>query len=504
MGLRASKNRQILDGRARQMLSRRSFLSSSALAAVTHGQSRTVSTPNIVYVLADDLGWGDLHCYNSLSGIPTPNLDRLAAEGMRFTDMHSPSAVCTPTRYGILTGRYCWRTELKKGVLWGYSPNLIDEGRLTVPALLKKHGYYTAGVGKWHLGLGSGEKTDYSKALKPGPLDHGFDYYFGIPASLDMEPYVYVENDRATEQPSASTPGSTTPRGVFWRGGPKAPKFDFRNVLPTLINRATSIVEERARRKDVPWFLYLPLTAPHTPWLPASANKGQSKAGDYGDFVVAVDEAVGSILRVLDETKQTDNTLFIFTSDNGADWKEEDKEKYAHRANAHWRGEKADIWEAGHRIPFMARWPKHIRAGTASSHLGCLTDLFATVADVVGAVLPDGAGEDSFSLTPALFHRTVGPVRKSVVHHSSEGMFAIREKDWKLVAGLGSGGFSKPQRLEPGPGDPIGQLYNLRQDPAEKQNLYAKHPDVVQRLTQLLQKVQSDGRSRPVVAAASA
>src|SRR5712692_7578911 len=213
--------------------------------------------PNIVYVLCDDLGWGDLGCYNPESAIPTPNADRLASQGVRFTDMHSPSAVCTPTRYGILTGRYCWRSRLKKGVLWGYSPNLIEQGRLTIPTMLRQRGYYTAGVGKWHLGLGSAEKADYTQRLTPGPRDHGFDYYFGIPASLDMEPYLYIENDHAVEQPTAQTPGSKEPRGLFWRPGPIAPHFKIPEVLPTLTSKAISLIADRAVKPSQPFFLYL-------------------------------------------------------------------------------------------------------------------------------------------------------------------------------------------------------------------------------------------------------
>src|SRR4051794_12423239 len=231
-------------------MNRRSFLGSlAALPAMAAPR-----LPNIVYVLADDLGWGDLRCYNAESAIPTPHADRFASQGMRFTDMHSSSAVCTPTRYGIMTGRYCWRSPLKSGVLWGYSPNLIEPGRLTVPAMLKRQGYYTAGVGKWHLGLGSAEKTEYAKPLRPGPVDHGFDYYFGIPASLDMDPYLYFENDRAVEQPTAETPGQNAPRGVFWRPGPIAPGFDIPQVLPTLTSKAESIVRERTG-KSQPLFL---------------------------------------------------------------------------------------------------------------------------------------------------------------------------------------------------------------------------------------------------------
>lgn len=376
-------------------LSRRDFCKSVGLASLASTLPAAESRPNIVYILADDLGWGDLGCYNRESAVPTPNADRLAAQGIRFTDMHSPSAVCTPTRYGVLTGRYCWRTSLKKGVLWGYSPNLIETGRMTVASLLKAQGYYTAGVGKWHLGLGTAEKVDYTKPLRPGPLDHGFDYYFGIPASLDMDPYLYFENDRTVEQPTAHTEGRNEPRGVFWRPGPIAPGLKIDQVLPTLTQKAVSVLRERAAKPGQPFFLYFPLTAPHTPWVPNDEFRGRSKAGDYGDFTAQVDAALGEVMRTLEETGLAHSTLIVFTSDNGAHWTPEDKEKFTHRANAGWRGMKADIWEAGHRVPFVARWPGKIRPGAVAEELGCLTDLLATVAEITGQKLPDDAGEDS-------------------------------------------------------------------------------------------------------------
>lgn len=456
----------------------------------------TPSPPNIVYVLADDLGWGDLGCYNPDSAIPTPHANRFARQGVRFTDMHSPSAVCTPTRYGILTGRYCWRSRLKQGVLEGYSPSLIEPGRLTVPALLRQSGYYTAGLGKWHLGLGDRDKTDYTQPLRPGPVDRGFDYYFGIPSSLDFEPYLFFENDRAVEQPTSYTKGSTEPRGVFWRPGAIAPRFEFPKVLPTLTDKAVSMIQERGRKPKQPFFLYFALPAPHTPWVPVEPFVGRSKAGLYGDFVAQVDDTFGRVLRALDEARLSENTLVIFTSDNGAHWTPEDKAKWPHRANANWRGMKADIYDAGHRIPFLARWPGKIKPRTTSDQLGCLTDLMATAADIAGFKLPDNAGEDSFDLLPALRGQARSPIRESVVHHSNQGMFSIRAQNWKLELGLGSGGFSKPVHEDAAPGGPPGQLYDLTKDPGESENVYLKHPDVVARLTALLDRYRQQGYSR--------
>jgi arylsulfatase A len=478
-----------------RLISRRGLLHSLGAAGVGRGLYAAARLPNIVYVLADDLGWGDLGCYNQRSAIPTPNADRLAKQGVRFTDMHSPSAVCSPTRYGIMTGRYCWRSALKKGVLWGYSPNLIENGRLTVPRMLRRAGYYTAGVGKWHLGLGRREKTDYEQPLRPGPLDHGFDYYFGIPASLDMEPYLYFENDRAAEKLVAKTEGRKDPRGVFWRPGPMAPHFNFQEVLPTLADKTISILRERAARPQ-PFFLYFAMTAPHTPWVPKNAYVGRSKAGLYGDFVCQVDDVLGRLLRALDETGAAENTLVIFTSDNGADWKPEDKARFAHRANADWRGEKADIWDGGHRIPFLARWPGHIPEGSVSDQLGCLTDLMATAAALSRQRLPENAGEDSYNMLPAMLGTAARPIREAIVHHSNAGMFSIRQDEWKLELGLGSGGFSEPAHIDPVPGGPQGQLYNIAEDPGETDNLWLKHPEIVKRLAALLERYQRQGYSR--------
>lgn len=474
---------------------RRDWIAGLSSMLVSPRLSAAPEKPNIVYVLADDLGWGDLGCYNRESAVPTPNVDRLASQGVRFTDMHSPSAVCTPTRYGILTGRYCWRSRLKRGVLGGYSPNLIEPGRLTVPSLLKSQGYYTAGVGKWHLGLGHDEKTDFAKPLRPGPLDHGFDYYYGIPASLDMDPYVYFENDRVEQAPTGSTPGQNSPRGVFWRPGAAAPGFQVENTLPKLTAKALGILQERARAPRQPFFFYFALTAPHTPWVPLDKFRGRSRAGLYGDFVAQVDDVVGQVARLLDDTGMSRNTLLVFTSDNGAHWTPEDKAQFAHRANANWRGMKADIWDAGHRIPFMARWPGRIAPKSVSDELGCLVDLAATVADITGVTLPDDAAEDSFSLMPALHGRS--GLRDAVVHHSMDGMFSIRQGPWKLSLGRGSGGFSKPVRIEVRPGDPEGELYDIAADPAESHDLYSSRPDVVGRLSALLQRYQKEGRSRP-------
>ncbi len=458
-----------------------------------------LARPNVVLVLADDLGYGDPGCYNAESKIPTPNIDRLAAAGVRFTDAHSPSSVCTPTRYGVLTGRYAWRTRLTKGVLDGYSPALIEPGRVTLASLLQGHGYHTACIGKWHLGLGDAPQTDYTQPLSPGPNAAGFDEAFFVPASLDMPPYVFVHNERSTSPPVDEIAGSKMRRhggGGYWREGAIAAGFRHVDTLPVLAERAVALVRQQSAA--TPFFLYFPLTAPHTPWMPTDEFRGRTSADYYGDFVAQVDATLGRVLDALNERQLADSTLVIFTSDNGAHWQPSDVEQLKHRANAHWRGQKADVWEGGHRVPFVVRWPGVVAPGERSDELVCLTDLMATVAEIVGDPLPSDAGEDSFSILPALRARpSSGPRRKAIVHHSIDGTFAIRCGPWKLITKLGSHGFSAPRDIEPTPGGPQGQLYHLDDDPAEQHNQWLNQPEMVEQLTQLLTRYQQSGRSRP-------
>jgi len=495
---------------------RRDFLRTltSAAAALAVGgpagwirAEESSSYPDIVVIMADDMGYGDLGCYNKDSKIPTPNMDRIAAEGIRFTDAHAPSAVCTPTRYGLLTGRYCWRSRLKRGVLGGYSPLLIDTNRLTLASLLKRRGYATACIGKWHLGLGNRSRTDFSKPLVPGPNQLGFDYFFGISASLDMPPYCYIENDRPTQLPSQTIGPGDPRKDGWWRKGAIAPDFKHIEVLPKLTEKATQFIRDHHRKSPKqPMFVYFALPAPHCPIAPAPFVRGRSRAGGYGDYVVEVDWTVGEVLKALEQTGRAHNTLIIVTSDNGSPARTKIKrqpysliELFDHYPNGPWRGIKADIWDGGHREPFIARWPARIPAGTVSDQLICLTDLMATFAAIVGEKLPPDAGEDSFNILPALLGRKLQePIRSAIVHHSGSGMFAIRQGHWKLILGRGSGGFTKPSRIKPAPGEPQGQLYNLKDDPAEKHNLWAERPDIVRSLTELLQKYQQQGYSRPM------
>ena len=467
--------------------------------------------PNIVFILADDMGIGDAGCYNPESKIPTPNIDQLAAAGMRFTDAHSPCSVCTPTRYGVLTGRYSWRTRLKSGVLWGYSRCLIGPERLTVAQMLKAQGYRTACVGKWHLGFQSPDiaedgmpndrpeltadhphAVDYAQPLRPGPVTVGFDYFFGIPASLDMYPYLYVENDRPVEAPTselAASQGRREGGGGFWRGGPAAPGFQPVDVLPKLAEKAVAWVDMQTAEQ--PFFLYFPLSAPHKPYVPTPEFKNRSQAGYYGDFVAQVDTVVGQIMSQLDERNLARNTLFIVTSDNGARWNAKDKQQFKHLANLTYRGQKADIWEGGHRVPFVARWPAQTPAGSTCDQTVCLTDLTATAAVLAGAKLPDQAAEDSVDISPLLKGSTA-QVRAATIHHSMDGTFAIRMGRWKLIEGnLASGGFSQPRQIQPQADGPQGQLYDLVEDPQETNNRYADQPKVVARLLSNLNQIRS-------------
>lgn len=469
--------------------------------------------PNVVVVVADDLGWGDLRCYNPESKIPTPQLDKLAKEGLRFTDAHSPSSVCTPTRYSLLTGRYAWRTRLQSGVLWGYSPPLIDPRRPTLASVLSKAGYRTAGFGKWHLGLDYPTREpaafgdlpepaadvsliDYARPFRSGPLTAGFQTFFGIPASLDMDPYFFLVGDRVERAPSGRTLGGQHQRqgGTgFFRAGPAAPEFSPQACLPRVMEEAEMFLWRQPTNQ--PFFLYVALTAPHDPWVPSPAWKARSGAGDYGDFVAQVDDRIGSLLRVLEKRELARQTLVLVTSDNGAHWTPDDIRRYGHQANGAWRGMKADLFEGGHRVPLLARWPAgHVAEGTETDALVGLQDVFATVLDVCRVPTPSRAGEDSLSFRRVL--EGGSSKRRSLVHHSVNGSFALREGRWKLLLTADSGGWSEPTPgSETAKGRPTVQLYNLESDPAETGNLAASRPDVVAKMTAALEEMVKDGRS---------
>jgi len=462
--------------------------------------------PNVVLILADDMGYGDLSCLNADSKIDTPHVDRLAAEGMTFTDAHASSAVCSPSRYSILTGRYAWRGSLQRGVLGPLEAPLIEPDVLTWPEMLRAAGYHTACIGKWHLGLdwpfrhprttaglnwrgpeivAAAEDIDCRAPIRGGPLDRGFDRYFGVDVP-NFPPYCFIEGDHAVGVPRVQKPDA-----MFGTPGPMLEGWDLEAILPALTRRAVAYVEERAAEGG-PFFLYFPLTAPHTPIAPIARFRGKSRAGIYGDFVMQVDHVVGQVSEALRRTGQERDTLLIVTSDNGSPGRNGSLEApgtvietYGHNPSWILRGMKADAWDGGHRIPFIARWPGQIPAGARCDALICLMDLMATHAAILGCALGPDVAEDSFSILPYLLGERVDePIRDALVHHSSKGMYGLRRGPWKLIAGQGSGGFS------PDPVttvyDPPGQLYHMGEDIRERHNRYRERPDLVYELSALL------------------
>jgi arylsulfatase A-like enzyme len=499
-----------------------------------------MNQPNIIYFFVDDMGYGDASCLNPEGKIHTPNIDRLAREGMIFTDAHSTSAVCSPSRYSVLTGRYNWRSTLQKGIVPVYGDPLIDGDRLTVPGYLKQHGYHTACIGKWHLGQGwdfdpdreyfypyngygaaapeSGhphpatpeEQATWAKAFsKPttgGPTRRGFDYYFGVDIP-NWPPYCFLENDRTVGTPSEWLPEHLLGDNLAAFPGPAMPYWNFEQLLPTWGAKAEDYIGKRAREEE-PFFLYMAMTSPHTP---LSVNKrfiGKSGLHNlYADLVIETDHVFGQVLDALKKYGIEDNTLVMFTSDNGCahyigantDGRgncESALEPQGHFPSGPYRGYKSDAWDGGHRIPCLARWPGKIEAGSTCHQLVSLSDLMATCADILNAPLPDTAGEDSISMLP-LFRDPETPVRENVVHHSFHGKFAIRNGRWKLVLCPGSGGWTHRDEDAVKEGLPLVQLYDMQADPGEQQNLYREHPEIVEELRALLEKQVADGRSTP-------
>ncbi|VGO11769.1 Arylsulfatase [Pontiella desulfatans] len=456
--------------------------------------------PNILYILADDLGYGDVSCLNpELGKINTPHMDRLAREGMTFTDAHTSSSVCTPTRYSILTGRYNWRTELQAQVLMGFDQPLITPDRLTVAGLLKEQGYRTACIGKWHLGLGlptiGGEamdtegltNVDWKGAIAGGPVDLGFDYFYGISASLNIPPYVYIENNRVV--------GDEIVMHKKGRKGPKEKNFDDVQTLPILTRKTIEYIQRQDA--STPFFIYCSLTSPHTPLVPTDEWKGKSGIGDYGDFVMHTDAIIGEIVDALDAAGLGENTIVVVTSDNGCSkWCGTAKLlEQGHHFSGIYRGSKGDLWEGGHRVPFLVRWPAKVKAGSMCDQLISLNDLMATCAELTGAPMPATAGEDSVSFLPALSGKAIVSSRAGVVHHSFSGHFAYRMDRWKLLLAKASGGWTSPTEEE-APADALkAQLYDMEADPGETTNLYASHPEVVERLYRQLEADVKRGRS---------
>jgi arylsulfatase A len=463
-------------------------------------QKRLTPRPNIVYILADDFGYGDLRALNPERGkIPTPHLDRLASQGMRFTDAHSGSSVCTPTRYGLLTGRYAWRTRLQRGVLDGTDdPPLISADRLTVASLLKRHGYATAAIGKWHLGFDSVRPTasqvdepqtkkgnqgrtgeaglPVGSRIVEGPLARGFDTFWGCSNARTMSGL--IENDEVIENIQPVT------------------------MLPRLGQRVVDYIHQQSQsaKAGKPFFLYVPLTSPHTPILPTPEWQGKSGLGSYGDFVMQTDSVVGDLLDALDRAGISENTLVVFTADNGCSPAAgtNELEKQGHYASGPFRGYKADIWEGGHRVPFLVRWPGKVQPNSTSSQTICLVDLMATCAEILGEKLPKDAAVDSVSILPALLGSDTSPLREAVVHHSIDGKFAIRQGKWKLELCSGSGGWGSPKDAEATlQGKPDVQLYDLSSDISETKNVHLEYPEIVERLSRLLEQYIANGRSTP-------
>ncbi len=491
----------------------------SASSRTTKGSASALK-PNVIFILADDWGLGDVKTYGGdRCQIETPHMDRLAEKGMKFTDAHSSSSVCTPTRYSVLTGRYNWRSTKKAGVLNGFSPHLIKPGRETVASMLQKNGYHTCMIGKWHLGMNfpttdgkapSDSNTDWKGQIKNGPNAVGFDYYYGISASLDMPPYIWIENDRFV--------GECTTEKRFLRKGAAHADFEAVDVLPVLTQKAVAYIKKRAEG-DKPFFLYMPLASPHTPIVPSKNFQGKSPVGAYGDFVMETDWSVGEVVKAVEEAGIAGNTLIIVTADNGCSnmaregFKKKDQlifrtgdnapeQPGKHYASDIYRGHKADIYEGGHRVPFIARWDGTVKAGTVAGEPVCLVDLFATCADMVGVEVADTAAEDSVSILPVLTGTAKAPVREAVIHHSINGSFAIRKGKWKLAFCPGSGGWTNPKPGKPAQLKKLAayervQLFDMEADPAETSNLSGKHPELVQQLTQLAEKYIADGRSTP-------
>lgn len=481
----------------------------SAISLPLYSQGR----PNVVIILADDLGIGDVSAYNESSAWETPNIDKLAARGMSFSDAHTGAALCTPTRYGILTGRYSWRTSLKSAGYNGYSTPLIEDERITIAELFKGQGYQTAIVGKWHVGWnwklkGSEIETfddrtvpiiDFSQPIKNGPESQGFIYSYGTLASLSSPPFVWVENSRATMIPNDISVNYD--EKAFWRKGPKAEDFNHVEVLGDITDRSIEYIGQQSGNED-PFFLYVAMTAPHAPIIPKSEWIGKSNVSAYGDFVLQVDYEVGRIVKAITHNERLENTLIFFTSDNGqsprADFDDDELPLAGHNGSYIYRGKKFDIFEGGHRVPFIASWPGKIEQGSNSDEIICTTDFMATAAELLVTDLSDNTAEDSYSFLPVLMGKKYEkPIREATVHHSADGRFAIRQGDWKLILWAGSGGWAFPATKEDMDGLPKFQLYNLDQDPGETTNLVLKHPKRVQEMKALLSKYVFDGRSTP-------
>ncbi len=486
--------------------------------------------PNILFILADDLGYGDVACYNPESKIPTPNLDRFATEGMRFTDAHSPSTVCTPTRYSILTGRMEFRTGVR-GVFTGIGgPCLITKDRLTLPEMLREKGYTTACMGKWHIGLtfldkegnrikeggvkGIG-KIDYSRAIPDAPIHRGFDKFYGTACCPTTDfLYAYIDGDKIPVPPTQLLDKTKLPKHPYandCRRGMVADNFNHEEVDLVFLDKSKTFIQDHVKATpDKPFFLYHSMQAVHLPSFAADQFKGKTKSGPHGDFIFEMDYVVGELLKTLERLGVADNTLVIFASDNGPEVPTVLDMRSAHKHDGArpWRGVKRDQWEGGHRTPFIVRWPGKVKAGTTSDQLTSLTDVMATCAEIVDAKLPNDAAEDSYNMLPVLLG-TQGekPVRRYLIQQTISFAMSIRDGNWKYLDHKGSGGsryngsgsWSMARyALEDTDPDAPGQLYDLTADPGETKNLYSKHPDRVKQMKTQLETYKESGRSVPL------
>lgn len=503
------------------------FLATLGLLLVTPG-SAGADRPNILLILADDLGYGDVRCYNSESKVATPNIDRLAAQGMRFTDAHSPATVCTPSRYALMTGQMAFRVPNGGTVFQGAGgPSLIASNRLTLPAMLRRQGYATAAVGKWHIGLTFRDQAglpihrgrledvariDHSRRIEGGPLDHGFEKFFGTACCPTTDwLYAFIEGDRIPVPPTGPLQRATLPRHPYaddCRSGLIAPGFDMQEVDVQFLQRSRELIVEAARTAPKkPFFLYHAAQAVHLPSFPGKDFRGKSGVGPHGDFIAEFDHVVGALMEELERNGLLDDTLVILSSDNGPETTSvvHMRAEHGHDGARPWRGVKRDAWEGGHRVPLIVRWPGHVKPGSVTDQLASLTDVMATVAAVTGAELPHDAAEDSFSLLPALEGRAGAQIRPYLLTQAFAGVrtLSIRQGRWKYIAHRGSGGNSyekapmKPYALPDSEPEAPAQLYDLAEDPGEKVNLHGKRPDVVKELKAILEHSVSAGRSRP-------
>lgn len=484
--------------------------------------------PNILIILADDLGYGDVGCYNPQARVSTPQLDQIAREGMRFTDAHSAATVCTPSRYSLMTGQMAFRVPRGGIVFSGVGgPSLIAPGRLTLPMMLRGRGYSTAATGKWHVGLTFHDKdgqpimdssadavlrVDFSRRIEGGPLDHGFDRFFGTACCPTTDwLYAFIDGDHIPVPPTALIDKSLLPKHNYshdCREGLIAPNFPMEEVDMVFLKKSREFLEEHARKSpDKPFFLYHASQAVHQPSFPGKAYQGKTKAGPHGDFIFEFDCIVGELMHTLERLKLADNTMVIVTSDNGPeiDAVANMRKDFQHDGARPWRGIKRDDWEGGHRVPFLVRWPGHVKPGTTSDQLFNQTDVMATMAAIVGVNLPDTAAEDSYNMLPALLGQAGKPIRPCMLEQAFGGArwLSIRKGSWKYLDHQGSGGNNyetaviKPYALPDSEPNAPGQLYDLSKDPGETKNLYFEEPEIVNELKAALDESKRSGRSAP-------